>query len=758
MNKKKVSIFGWALGLSMALAGVGVAVGASQGKAIEAQAATVTYEKVSSLTAGDQVLITTAKSGTNYYLPTSNGSSSAPSASTVTISSNKIVGNYDAHLFTVEASSTNWKFKNGTNYLYVTAANNGVRVGSNSNNVFTLTTKTNGFAMKETVTNRYLGIYATQDWRSYTSSDHSNYGGKGGSGESINFYKKVVSTPVESISLEGVDNGICTPEVTPEGENVYSMNIPSDETYGHSVKLTLNPLNATDQKVNISDLGGTASFDFAADHLDCTNGTATFSIAGLGATGGDRTYRFTANTETDVHVDLIVRATNSEVTYRTISMNVDGYTLQGEKTIEDGGNASLTLVAGTKLVLPEAITVNGVFTSRTYDNTTGAITISGLQSDVEITFASAPAPVASLALAGQKTSFKLGDAFSVGNLVVTATYGDAAATQEVVTEYGVDSSKFDSSKAGSYEITISFEGAVAKYNVTVIKEVIIPAGVDTINKALTGMSGTTYDNWTNKTDVSGAVYAGNSAADHDSVQLRSSSNAGIVTTGSAGFARKVVLAWNSNTAAGRTVDIYGKPTAYSSSADLYQTAAQGTKLGSIVNGTSTELAITGDYEFIGLRSNSGALYLDKIEITWEKQAAATDVAVVDGFIEDNMHLDHTTNDGSCQAWYNDMKKAFIALTDAQKEIILKSESNYGVVAEKTWKYIEVAERIAAWAIANGDSFNTETGAFALSLDGALNVRSARSEKTTLPLILGIVGVGTLAIGALFLLKKRRKEN
>ena len=40
-------------------------------------------------------------------------------------------------------------------------------------------------------------------------------------------------------------------------------------------------------------------------------------------------------------------------------------------------------------------------------------------------------------------------------------------------------------------------------------------------------------------------------------------------------------------------------------------------LGSITNGTSTELIVTDDYEYFGLRSKDGALYLDKIEVTYE---------------------------------------------------------------------------------------------------------------------------------------------
>ena len=44
-------------------------------------------------------------------------------------------------------------------------------------------------------------------------------------------------------------------------------------------------------------------------------------------------------------------------------------------------------------------------------------------------------------------------------------------------------------------------------------------------------------------------------------------------------------------------------------------------MGSIKKGTSTVLTISGDYEYIGLRSNSGAMYLASITITWDQEVA-----------------------------------------------------------------------------------------------------------------------------------------
>ena len=141
---------------------------------------------------------------------------------------------------------------------------------------------------------------------------------------------------------------------------------------------------------------------------------------------------------------------------------------------------------------------------------------------------------------------------------------------------------------------------------------------DELTRATTGVTGTSYSEWSGKTVTSAAVYAGQSAGDHNSIQLRSNnSNSGIITTISGGKLKKVVVEWNSETASGRTLDVYGSNTAYEAATYLYNISKQGTKLGSIVYGTSTELSITGDYAYIGLRSNSGAMYLDKVSITWE---------------------------------------------------------------------------------------------------------------------------------------------
>ena len=142
---------------------------------------------------------------------------------------------------------------------------------------------------------------------------------------------------------------------------------------------------------------------------------------------------------------------------------------------------------------------------------------------------------------------------------------------------------------------------------------------DLLNQQWTEVSGTTYKDWSEKTATSSAVYAGNSAGGYESIQLRSDASkdaAGIITTTSGGKATKVTVVWNNQTADGRTLNVYGKNSAYSAVADLRDENKRGTLLGTIVKGTSTSLTINDDYEYIGLCSNSGAMYLTSIAITW----------------------------------------------------------------------------------------------------------------------------------------------
>lgn len=169
-------------------------------------------------------------------------------------------------------------------------------------------------------------------------------------------------------------------------------------------------------------------------------------------------------------------------------------------------------------------------------------------------------------------------------------------------------------------LSIKMDTAVREEKVVASDEV-----VDVLTRSITGATSTTYVDWSGKTLTSSAVYAGNSAGGNSSIQLRSDkSSAGIVTTTSGGFAKKVAVTWNSNTSSGRTLSVYGKTSAYTAATNLYDSNSRGDLLGTIVCGTSTELLIDGEYEYIGLRSSSGAMYISEIQITWSTAAVVPD--------------------------------------------------------------------------------------------------------------------------------------
>lgn len=87
--------------------------------------------------------------------------------------------------WTVTVSNGSYQFGTGTNYLYCTSANNGVRVGSNANNAFQIKDD----YLFNTATSRYVGVYNSQDWRCYTSINNNI------KDQTFSFFKKSDGTP-----------------------------------------------------------------------------------------------------------------------------------------------------------------------------------------------------------------------------------------------------------------------------------------------------------------------------------------------------------------------------------------------------------------------------------------------------------------------------------------------------------------------------------------------------------------------------------
>jgi hypothetical protein len=170
-------------------------------------------------------------------------------------------------------------------------------------------------------------------------------------------------------------------------------------------------------------------------------------------------------------------------------------------------------------------------------------------------------------------------------------------------------------------------------------------------QTFTSTSATGYGSYTATSTASGVAYSAQFAPS-GYIQLRSSnSNSGIVATKSDKKIKSVTITVNgTKTTTARTIDVYGSATAYSAPTDLYKTANAGTKVGSAsfesaskgteftidFKYTKTEgegddaVEVEKEYEFnyVGIRSNSGAVYLDKIVITYEGEAAKVELPAI----------------------------------------------------------------------------------------------------------------------------------
>lgn len=153
----------------------------------------VKISALSELAAGDKVALVGTVGTTNYSM-TTNGASSAPTATTVTINGNTLTSVDGITTFNIGKDGSNYILYEGdatSTWLYCTSSNNGVRSGTNANKTWIIAAHSNNgsnFEFKHVGTSRYLGIYNKADWRCYTAVDAGNFTGGTGTSD-IAIYK-----------------------------------------------------------------------------------------------------------------------------------------------------------------------------------------------------------------------------------------------------------------------------------------------------------------------------------------------------------------------------------------------------------------------------------------------------------------------------------------------------------------------------------------------------------------------------------------
>ena len=251
------------------------------------QAQTYTWEStpLSELASSD-VFVIVGNNGSNYAMTNDNGTNSAPATIAVTVIGNSLTGTIADNIqWTISGNATDGYtfYPNGSTstWLYCTSSNNGVRVGTNTNNTFHL--DASGYLVHNS-TGRYIGIYNSQDWRCYTSINTNIQN------QAFAFYKKVSS-------------GGSTPSI-----NASNQNIAYDATSGSIPYSISNPTSAT--------LSASCDAEWVSD-IEVTSNTVTFNTT-VNTANTERVANFTLTYTGATDKTVTVTQAAAPVVYTTI--------------------------------------------------------------------------------------------------------------------------------------------------------------------------------------------------------------------------------------------------------------------------------------------------------------------------------------------------------------------------------------------------------------------------------------------------------
>ena len=201
---------------------------------------TWTKTTLSDIKEADTIAITMTKGNDTWVLPNNNGTKGAPAAITGTVSGNTMT--------TTEKDIFSWNIKKGTDsfqifsaventkYLYSQSTNNGIRVGTGENADWIVDDET-GY-LKNVGLTRYMGVFSSQDWRSYTSL-HANI-----AGQTLNFWKldaatEQVAPPTATPAAGKVDKGT-TVTFSCKTEGAKILIATDGKTFAEGTEATVN--------------------------------------------------------------------------------------------------------------------------------------------------------------------------------------------------------------------------------------------------------------------------------------------------------------------------------------------------------------------------------------------------------------------------------------------------------------------------------------------------------------------------------------
>ena len=163
---------------------------------------TWTKTTLSDIKEADTVAITMTKGNDTWVLPTTGeGKRNQPLAIEVAVKGSTLTtSGSNGFGWKIAATEGGYHIKTGSKYLYLTADNNGMRIGT-TECVWSLSTDSYLTAKDSKDKSRYLGVYNGQDWRCYTNTTGNI------AGQTLNFWKLDAAKEQVTTPTANVENG-----------------------------------------------------------------------------------------------------------------------------------------------------------------------------------------------------------------------------------------------------------------------------------------------------------------------------------------------------------------------------------------------------------------------------------------------------------------------------------------------------------------------------------------------------------------------
>ena len=241
---------------------------------------TWTKTTLSDIKEADTIAITMTKDNKTWILPTTGeGSKKQPLATEVAVKGDTLTtSGSNGFGWTIAATKDGYHIKTGSKYLYLTAENNGMRIGSTIS-VWSLSTDNYLTAKDSKGDSRYLGVYESTDWRCYKNTTNNI------AGQTLNFWKldaaNKVATPTATPDAGEVVNGTkVTFSCTTADATILYKTTGEYVTYTKPVEVTENTtftVKATKEGMDDSD---TATFAYTVKAEEPTTVPISTALAG----------------------------------------------------------------------------------------------------------------------------------------------------------------------------------------------------------------------------------------------------------------------------------------------------------------------------------------------------------------------------------------------------------------------------------------------------------------------------------------------